>query len=200
MNFDARFKEHKLVKNFMTASSIRYIAHRWRTRSRSIVKRSIAPFVVATFVILMLLDLGTYFRGCILSADGLKYSSFVACGRGRIEAAHYFTGSLAFDRHQDWTIDLLPASQVWLSPTTIVHPILLHMERAESDEEDTVWSFSLPIWLPLIVTTILPARVMFKWRRQSLRRRSGCCIRCGYDLRGISDRCPECGGHRAMRA
>ena len=41
------------------------------------------------------------------------------------------------------------------------------------------------LWLPLYAPFAL---------RRRFRRRRGCCIKCGYDLRGAThDRCPECG-------
>ncbi len=38
--------------------------------------------------------------------------------------------------------------------------------------------------------------VLHRLERQAIleqRRASGCCLRCGYDLRATPDRCPECG-------
>ena len=52
---------------------------------------------------------------------------------------------------------------------------------------------NVPYWALAAVTIVLP----IWWAiRKARRRRAGCemrCARCGYDLRGTPDRCPECG-------
>ena len=52
----------------------------------------------------------------------------------------------------------------------------------------------VPVWLPFLLTAILPVRRGWSWAR----RRTGHvgdrrCSSCGYDLRATPDRCPECG-------
>lgn len=53
-----------------------------------------------------------------------------------------------------------------------------------------------PVWLPVVVLLMYPAAAFvrgpfLRWRR----RRRGLCVRCGYDLTGLTEpRCPECGG------
>lgn len=59
-----------------------------------------------------------------------------------------------------------------------------------------IWVFSIPLWLPFIVTlpgAIGGARVGSRFATVRRRMRSGCCQRCGYDLRATPDHCPECG-------
>ncbi|MDB5354123.1 MAG: hypothetical protein JWN24_576 [Phycisphaerales bacterium] len=51
----------------------------------------------------------------------------------------------------------------------------------------------VPIWVPLALLAILPARWILRHRRERERRKVGFCPRCGYDLRATPDRCPECG-------
>ena len=43
----------------------------------------------------------------------------------------------------------------------------------------------------LICVGLIPA--IWHVRRLHSRRRQGCCLRCGYDLRATPNRCPECG-------
>jgi hypothetical protein len=55
-----------------------------------------------------------------------------------------------------------------------------------------------PYWFMLLATAVVPGL----WLRQARRKRlarwraaRGLCLRCGYDLRASSHRCPECGSH-----
>ena len=56
-----------------------------------------------------------------------------------------------------------------------------------------------PVWTGLVVDTLLYATAAFAsltlaaWLLERRRRRRGRCRACGYDLRGIEGRCPECG-------
>jgi hypothetical protein len=58
----------------------------------------------------------------------------------------------------------------------------------------------VPAWFLVLVFAVAPARWVFLYRRDQLRRRKGLCRKCGYDLRATPDadgplmqRCPECG-------
>ena len=165
-------------------------------RSRQILLKAMTVVSAILFGSVVVLYIGSYFRAFILSTDGIKYSSYAVCGQGRFDAGHYFTGSLAFDRHQNWLFECAAVPKASILPTSVTHPIILHLQRAETNEEDSVWLFSIPLWLPLILAAILPGVRLFFYRRQYRRRVCGCCLSCGYDLRGIADRCPECGNLR----
>lgn len=51
----------------------------------------------------------------------------------------------------------------------------------------------VPLWLPFVLTLIMPLVWGRSWISKRRRRAKGLCIRCGYDLRGSDERCPECG-------
>ncbi len=50
---------------------------------------------------------------------------------------------------------------------------------------------SIPLWIPTGVAGVL---FLWSWEpRRRRRERLGLCLACGYDLRGSTDQCPECG-------
>ncbi len=55
-------------------------------------------------------------------------------------------------------------------------------------------TYLFPLWIPT-ATFAVAASVMTYWPRYHRRKRKklGLCLKCGYDLRGSKDRCPECG-------
>ena len=55
------------------------------------------------------------------------------------------------------------------------------------------FGFIVPAWVPIPPALILPVFWLTKVVRRSRRRKHGCCINCGYDLRASPERCPECG-------
>jgi hypothetical protein len=58
----------------------------------------------------------------------------------------------------------------------------------------------VPHWAVAVVFGVLPVAGLVRvWRRRR-RLRRGLCVSCGYDLRGNSGRCPECGASPSHRA
>ena len=51
---------------------------------------------------------------------------------------------------------------------------------------------ALVVFLPIVL--LMPAmHASIEYSRSSKRNKLGLCVKCGYDLRGSKDRCPECG-------
>jgi hypothetical protein len=57
----------------------------------------------------------------------------------------------------------------------------------------TVGYVLLPIWVIWMLASMPVALAISKRLRKRLRSGSNLCVHCGYDLRGISGQCPECG-------
>ncbi len=78
-----------------------------------------------------------------------------------------------------------------------------HVERA--DRSLILWrpiflnawpskaSLVLPFWLPTLLFGLVVWIVGTPLYRRRKRMKLGLCLKCGYDLRGSKDRCPECG-------
>jgi hypothetical protein len=52
---------------------------------------------------------------------------------------------------------------------------------------------TVPFWAVIVVFSVLFGFCRLASRRSRLRRQSGLCEVCGYDLRATPERCPECG-------
>jgi hypothetical protein len=48
-----------------------------------------------------------------------------------------------------------------------------------------------PLWMPTVIFSVYPLIRAVQWYRRPAP--AGLCPSCGYDLRGITERCPECG-------
>lgn len=59
---------------------------------------------------------------------------------------------------------------------------------------------SVPLWVPTIIAALPLAIWLLIVLDRHHRPRRGHCTKCGYDLRGSPDRCPECGSSVPARA
>jgi hypothetical protein len=51
----------------------------------------------------------------------------------------------------------------------------------------------VPHWFLMLLASVLPTRWLMRYEQHRRRIRRGLCLKCGYDLRASSERCPECG-------
>ena len=51
----------------------------------------------------------------------------------------------------------------------------------------------IPFWMPALVCMSALLWGYLPLHRRRKRKKLGLCVKCGYDLRGSSERCPECG-------
>lgn len=77
-----------------------------------------------------------------------------------------------------------------------------HGELYDDDHElaahyQVTTHFLIPYWLPIGLLLIFPitllARRIYRTKLEALRKRSGLCIACGYNIALTPTRCPECG-------
>jgi hypothetical protein len=61
-------------------------------------------------------------------------------------------------------------------------------------QRDRVVELIMPHWV-LAAALALPPALWWgpRWLRRLARRRKGLCLRCGYDVRASTEKCPECG-------
>jgi hypothetical protein len=94
---------------------------------------------------------------------------------------------------------LAPAD--WLDPNVRNVPATgpLSLRTVDSRGVPAV-EFSLPLWAVAALGAALPTWRGARHRRNRRRRKTGRCVRCGYDLRATPGRCPECGTDPGQRS
>ncbi len=55
------------------------------------------------------------------------------------------------------------------------------------------FGLGIPLWIPTLLFAVWPASLLLPFHRRRKRKKLGLCVKCGYDLRGSKNRCPECG-------
>ena len=75
------------------------------------------------------------------------------------------------------------------------HGIEWHYKTGEQGGAVVTWRvLTVPYYGLFMLSLALPVmRGLMFMRRRRARRRPGCCVVCGYDLRATPERCPECG-------
>lgn len=73
-------------------------------------------------------------------------------------------------------------------------PVIEQVDGSAEPDIQTGYTYlHLPLWLPVLMALVLPARWLFACVRQRRRIGLSLCVQCGYDLRASTERCPECG-------
>jgi len=95
-----------------------------------------------------------------------------------------------------WRFNAVVFEYAWERGT----PLLMNAPTAFNSFTDselvTRRDLFMPVWALVAVQAPLQTLYWLHWlklRAQRRRRRLGLCIRCGYDVRANSERCPECG-------
>ncbi len=82
-----------------------------------------------------------------------------------------------------------PGLRVWGFSGLKTHIIPKYDSRLPPLSTDVV----LPFCYPSMLFAIALASSYIPLHRRRKRKKHGLCVKCGYDLRGSKDRCPECG-------
>lgn len=109
---------------------------------------------------------------------------------------------MVFERHNLWVgtdrVIFTPTNVFILRPEDPTYTGYLHCKTSFivgglGFGYGSAYGVFVPYWFMIALLLVVPA----VWWRQSKRLQrwaaTGCCIKCGYDLRASKERCPECG-------
>ena len=86
-----------------------------------------------------------------------------------------------------------PFTNNWMQPVQQRVSALLLRHPLQPPAQPAALQRSLPCSPLLAALSVLPIWWLFAWLRRRWRASRRLCLRCGYDLRASTDRCPECG-------
>ena len=150
----------------------------------------------------------------IYTADAAPVDLTHVNGDGRaLHLFHFWRGSLRFDRVYWETAPPKPLPPVatkeflgvkysrrYGDPYNGYGGIYINGERVTEDSSVLL----VPLWQPVVLFSILPALWLVnrshRWLARRRAIRAGLCLHCGYDLRGATGPCPECGRSGALTA
>lgn len=93
----------------------------------------------------------------------------------------------------DWRSDPATATPpAPRGPAFVPGPFPAQPEPVDGIVSTSGWQVVVPMRIPVAVLLVWPAARGYRWMFPR-RRPEWVCRRCGYDLRGTPDRCPECG-------
>jgi hypothetical protein len=103
----------------------------------------------------------------------------------------------AVEEYNKNTADMVKTFNVpTLPPATWWERLGITASNSQYDElhpANTCRGIRLPLWMIALVALSLPAHWLMRALRARGRWKRGHCVVCGYDLRGSTSRCPECG-------
>jgi hypothetical protein len=109
--------------------------------------------------------------------------------------------------YSEWhaPVDLIETPAVWKSQKRFPQPRRFGMERYNGAVSGAVvgnaWAPWFPLWLPAILTALMPGMWLYSLVRRRRQFKLGQCSHCGYSLTGnTSGVCPECGTPAADKA
>jgi hypothetical protein len=119
------------------------------------------------------------------------YQNYLGTVR-RTKSVWLSSGSLLWQHDSAASIPALSSSWHPFSDLdTFWLPRFRYSDRCQDGHPDLL--IRLPLWMPTTSSAMLLIPLLWSYRRHRRRRRLGLCLRCGYDLRGSPEKCPECG-------
>ena len=150
-------------------------------RCRTVMKWTGAVLCVAVLAT----ALASWWRSACLCCDTANARWLITVGCGGVsvqrgEGAEYY----ASGRWQYFSFPLANRAWAWMphSYTMFVRPT---GELARGIE--------MPLYIPFALLALPTTWLFYRDRRRVRWAREGRCVGCGYDLSGVSGKCPECG-------